>query len=101
MSGITGFQFAKRSESRRLNSLQILNSLPPRKQNEVRRSMNQLNLLPEERRRAINQELRRMYVMPDDERPGYMSTEEFRERFSPEEQRIIGDLAEVLPGRNQ
>ena len=61
--------------------------------------MNQLKDLPQDRRVAINRELQHMSVMPDDERQAYMNTEEFRNRFSPDERRIVGDAAEVLPSR--
>ena len=65
-----------------------------------RRSLNQLNELPEDRKVAINQELRHMLGMPDDQRRAYMNTEEFRNRFSPTEQQMIGNLAEILPARD-
>jgi len=77
-----------------------LNSLPPQKQNQVRRAANQLKDLPEDRRMAINRELQHMSAMPDDERRAYMNTEEFRNRYSPAEQQIMGNLAEVLPARD-
>jgi hypothetical protein len=37
--------------------------------------------------------------MPDDERQAYMNTEEFRNRFSPDERQMVGNLAEILPSR--
>jgi hypothetical protein len=88
------------AQERRLDRLERLNSLPPQKQNQVRRSMSQLKELPEDRRMAINQELRHMAPMPDDERRAYMNTEEFRNRYSPAEQQMMGNLAQVLPARD-
>jgi hypothetical protein len=38
--------------------------------------------------------------MPDEQRRSYMNTEEFRNRFSPAEQQMIGNLAEILPARD-
>ena len=38
-----------------------------------------------------------MSVMPEDERQAHMNTDEFRNRFSPDERRIVGNLAEVCP----
>ncbi len=87
-------------QERRLDRLERLNSLPPQKQNQVRRSMNQLQNLPEDRKVAINRELQRMSAMPDDERRAYMNTEEFRNRYSPAEQQMMGNLAENLPARD-
>jgi hypothetical protein len=88
------------AQARRLDRLERLNSLPPQKQNQVRRSLNQLNALPDDRKMAINQELRHMLGMPDEQRRAYMNTEEFRNRFSPAEQQMIGNLAEILPARD-
>jgi len=93
-------QLPPAAQERRLDRLERLNSLPPQKQSQVRRSMNQLKELPEDRRMAINQELRHMAPMPDDERRAYMNTEEFRNRYSPAEQQMMGNLAQVLPARD-
>jgi hypothetical protein len=85
------------AQKRRLDRLELLNNLPPQRQQEVRRSMNQLKDLPEDRRKAINRELQRMSVMPDDERQSHMNTDAFRNRFSPDERRMLGNLAEIQP----
>jgi hypothetical protein len=99
--GLDNFQkLPPAAQERRLERLERLNSLPPQKQNQVRRSMKQLNELPEDRRMAINQELQHMSAMPDDERRAYMNKEEFRNRYTPAEQQIMGNLAEVLPARD-
>jgi hypothetical protein len=88
-------ELAPAVQARRLDRLDRLLSLPPQRQNEVRRSMNQLQNLPDDRKKAINQELRSMSVMPDYERQVHMNTDEFRNRFSPAERQIVGDLAEI------
>jgi hypothetical protein len=87
-------------QERTLSRLERLRSLPPQKQNQVRRSMKQYNDLPEDRKMAINQALAHMSAMPDEERREYMNTEEFRNRYSPFEQQMIANLAEVLPARD-
>jgi hypothetical protein len=84
-------------QERRLEQLERLNSLPPKEQAQVRRSMNQRNNLPDDRKMAINRELRNMNGMTDDERQAYMSTEQFRSRYSPSEQEIVGNIARILP----
>jgi hypothetical protein len=45
----------------------------------------------------MNQALQRIASMPDEDRRAYMNTEEFRNRFSPTEQQIIGNLIEITP----
>ncbi|HWF11553.1 MAG TPA: DUF3106 domain-containing protein [Bryobacteraceae bacterium] len=87
------------AQERRLNRLERLNSLPPRRQNQVRRSMRDLNALPGDRRKAVNQELQRMSSLPDADRQAHMNTDDFRSRFSPSEQEMIGNLDELLPSR--
>ncbi|MDP9054605.1 MAG: DUF3106 domain-containing protein [Acidobacteriota bacterium] len=86
-------------QERNLHRLERLNSLPPERQKEVRRSMNQLNNLPPDRKMALNRELRNMTGMAADERAAYMNTEAFRNRYSPDEQQMAANLAEILPAR--
>jgi Protein of unknown function (DUF3106) len=86
-------------QQRTLEKLERLNSLPPQRQNQVRRSMTALNKLPDDRKKAVNQELRNMTGMTGDERAAYMATDAFRNHYSPEEQQMVGDLAEILPAR--
>jgi len=77
--------------------LERLRSLPPQRQNQVRRSLNLFQQAPEDRQRQMAQELRRMGPMPDDERRAYMNTEEFRNRYSANEQQIMSNLSEIEP----
>lgn len=90
-------QLPPAQQQRRLEQLERLNSLPPKEQAQVRRSMNQLKDLPDDRKMAINRERRNMSGMTDGERQAYMSTEQFRSRYSPSEQEMIGNLAKILP----
>ena len=56
------------------------------------------SLSPEEQRevaKAVNQELQRMSVMGDEEKQYHMSRDEFRNRFSAEEQEMLGNLTKV------
>jgi hypothetical protein len=86
-------------QERTLEKLERLNNLPAQRQKQVRRSMTELNKLPDDRKKAVNQELRNMTGMSGDERAAYTGTDAFRNRYSPEEQQIVGDLAEILPQR--
>ncbi len=84
-------------QNRVRNRLELLNSLPPQRQNQVRRSANQFKLLPEERRGLLTQEMQRMSAMPDEERRARMNSEEFRNRYSANEQQMMGNLMEIVP----
>lgn len=85
------------AQARERARLERLNGLPQQRQNQVRRSARQFLDLPEDRRRQMTEELRRMAPLPDDERRAYMNTEEFRNRYSPNEQQIMSNLAEIEP----
>jgi len=82
---------------RNLNQLERMNSLPPQRQNQVRRSLRQFQDLPDDRKLLVRQELDRMAAMPDDARRAYMNAEEFRNRYTPNEQQMMQNLAEILP----
>lgn len=79
------------------NQLERMNSLPPQRQNQVRRSIRQFQDLPDDRKLLVRRELDRMAAMPDDARRAYMNTEEFRNRYTPNEQQMMQNLAEILP----
>jgi hypothetical protein len=76
--------------------LERLQSLPPPRQNQVRRSLQQFRALPDDRKATIRQELGRLSAMPDEDRRARMNSEEFRNRYSPAEQQMIGNLSEVV-----
>lgn len=80
-----------------LARLERLRSLPPQRQNQVRQSLNQFQQAPEDRQEQMAQELRKLAPLQDDQRRELMNTEEFRNRYSPREQQIIGNLAEIEP----
>lgn len=88
------------AQMRTLDRLQRLNSLPPQRQREVRQSMKDLQQLPPDRKAVIQQEMRRLTAMPSARREVRMNSDDFRSRYSPEEQRMIGNLAEILPSRD-
>jgi len=81
--------------------LEMLNSLPQPRQNQVRRSINQYAAAPPDRKAQINQALQRISTLPDEDRRAFMNTEEFRNRFSANEQQIIGNLSEITPESRQ
>ena len=83
--------------TRILNQLERMNRLPPQQQNQVRRSIQQFQALPEDRRVLVRRELDRMAAMPDDARRAHMNKDEFRNLYTPGEQRMMQDLSEILP----
>jgi hypothetical protein len=71
-------------------------ALPPEKRRQFLLQMRALNQLPVERRRPLVQMLRRLQMMPDADRNSVLNSEEFKTRFSPEEQKMVLDLSEVM-----
>lgn len=59
--------------------------------------MNAFNKLPDERREPVGGELRSLLRMSPAVRESRFSSEEFKTRYSPEEQQILRDLAWNLP----
>jgi phage-related protein len=93
---IENFQNLKpEQQERRLSRVERLNALPLAEQARVRQSTKDLQNLAPDRRKTVNQELQRMSVMGDDEKLYHMNTEEFRNRFSPAEQEMLGNLTKV------
>jgi hypothetical protein len=83
--------------ARVLTRLEMLNSLPPQRRQQVRRSMQLFQDLPEDRRNAVGREIQQMAPMPDEQRREHMNSEEFRNRYSVNEQQMMSNLMEVTP----
>jgi hypothetical protein len=73
-----------------------LASLPAEQQAAFRQQMAALGKLPQERKRAIGRALRTLEPMSGDQRQRILNSQEFKDRFSPEEQKIISDLSAVM-----
>ncbi len=71
--------------------------LPPDKQQKVRRLFREMNGMAPDRRVAIRREVARLRESSGEERTGRLDSETFKQTYSPEEQRIIRELAGVLP----
>jgi hypothetical protein len=76
---------------------QSLSKLPPGEQALVTRQMNAFNRLPNGRIRPVRAELIRLLRMPPAQRPARLASEEFMQRYSPEERQILKDLSTTLP----
>lgn len=87
------------AQARTLNQLERLAALPPERRTQVRQSIRQFNQLPRDQKGTIRQEMQRLSAMTAQERRARMSSEDFKSHYSPDEQKMIGDLAEVLPQR--
>ena len=61
--------------------------------------MKDLQQLPDDQKKKINQEMNRMSRMTDNDRAARMNSDDFHGRYSPDEQRMIGNLAEILPAK--
>ena len=62
----------------------------------IRQRLSALRNLPPERRAAVGRTLRRLQPMSEEERLQTVASEEFKSRFSTEDQQIIADLSEVM-----
>jgi hypothetical protein len=71
-------------------------ALSPEDREIVRRQIVALRQLPQERRAAVGLALRRLQPMPEEQRLETVNSDEFKSRFSREEQKIIADLSEVM-----
>lgn len=78
-----------------LRRVEHFSNLPPEKKREVRQQLQKLNSFPPERRQAVRQALMILQRLPDSERAARMNSDAFKNRFTPEEQKIILDLSEA------
>jgi uncharacterized protein DUF3106 len=86
------------AEQQRLREgYQRFNRLPPQKQQQIRDDMQHFSQLPVQRRRAMNLELGTLRDLPVKDRQARLNSDDFHGRFSPEEQGMIRDLAQILP----
>lgn len=75
--------------------LQRLQKLPPQKRGEVRASLKKFQAVPQPRHRQIQAQINQMKNLSDADRRALMNSEEFRSKYTPAEQQIIGDVALV------
>jgi Protein of unknown function (DUF3106) len=84
---------------RMIQQYEVYSNLPPEKQILVRRQIQSFNQLPEERRQALGPELQKLRRMPEDERQARLASEDFKNKFTPAEQQMLGDISENMPIR--
>lgn len=76
-----------------------LSKLPAEERQTVLGDIRRLNNLPPGRRQALNGEFLKLRQMSESERATYLASSEFKEKFYPTEQQIIGNLSKVLAAR--
>lgn len=86
-------------QQRLTQQYQLFASLPPDKQRLVRRQIQAYNQLPDDRKQIVGPELQRLRRMPEDRREARLGSEEFRNKFTPAEQKMIEDVSRNLPLR--
>ncbi len=79
-----------------LERQQRWDSLTPERRREVQQSVRALQALSPDRRMAVNQTFRRLQTLPEEERTQALNSDQFKSQFSPEEQRIVLDLSEII-----
>lgn len=79
-----------------LGRLEHFHNLPAADQQRARRLIREVNLMPEDRRKQVRQEMARLRRLPEPERNARLASEDFKGRYSPDEQRLIGNLTPLL-----
>jgi len=78
---------------------QNFSKLTPQQQNAIRHklseNLHQMNQLPEDRRRVVRRELDALRNMEPGERASRFSSEDFKGKFSANEQQILGNLSAI------
>ncbi len=69
--------------------LEHYQKLTPEQQARVRQRVEEMESLPKDRQNAVRQEIQRITALPGPQRKRILSSEEFRQRFSPDEQRLV------------
>jgi hypothetical protein len=69
--------------------LENYQKLTPEQQDKVRQRVEEMESLPKERQNAVRREIQRLRALPFQQRKKAVMSEEFRQRFSPDEQRLV------------
>ena len=77
--------------------LEKFKNLTPGEQKQVRQLAQQFRALPADRRPIVGRELDLLRKLPDNERDARLSSPDFKQRFSREEQKILRQSSTLLP----
>lgn len=94
-------QLPKADQQRLREGLQKINKMPPAEQQAIRRDFHRFSQLPPDRKQALQREFAKLRKMPESERNTYLSSDQFRNRFSPDEQQIAQNISRVYPDPHQ
>jgi len=89
----------KKEQQRSREMYERLSKLPPEQQQVVLRDIRRLDNLPPARKQALNEEIAKLRKMPDAQRSDYLASDEFRNKYYPAEQQMVGNLTKLLPPR--
>jgi hypothetical protein len=65
--------------------------LTPEQRETIKRRVEQMESLPKDRQNAVRQEIQRLRALPFGQRKRALNGEEFRQKFSPDEQSLVRD----------
>ncbi|HZS28305.1 MAG TPA: DUF3106 domain-containing protein [Candidatus Angelobacter sp.] len=80
-----------------LKRMQFLAKLSPQQREELRNASQEIKKLPQDRQVAVHKAVRHLRQMPPDERKQVLESDRFHTTFSDQEQKLIGQLAEINP----
>lgn len=66
--------------------------MTPEQRDRVKQRVEEMEGLPKDRQNAIRQEIQRLQALPFGQRKKALNSEEFQQRFSPDEQRLVRDV---------
>ena len=78
-----------------LQRMEFLAKLTPQQREQLRNASQQLKSLPQDRQVAVHKAIRHLRQMPPDERKQVLDSDHFKSIFSDQEQKLIGQLAEM------
>ncbi|MBI3282067.1 MAG: DUF3106 domain-containing protein [Acidobacteria bacterium] len=71
--------------------------LPPDQQDAARRLFRRFNTLPENRRPVVREEFLRFRTLTPEERRARINSDEFRNKYTRQEQQLLENLAKTMP----
>jgi hypothetical protein len=69
--------------------LEQYQKLPPEEKARMRQLVEEMESLPKDRQNAVKQEIQRIRALPGPQRLKILSSEDFKQRFAPDEQRVV------------
>lgn len=72
-------------------------SLTPEQQEKFKLNVEMMQSLPKDRQNAVRQEIQRLSALPFAQKKKILNSEEFRQRFSPDEEKLVRDRFPNVP----